>query len=143
MLNIRRLAVVGAIAMAVAILAGCGAVVSPGTSAIAKPSIDGRPLPTTDPAVNACAGVETGPLVLTATPTGIYARTDTGQDLPIFWPPGFRAIFDPTFSSVISDRGAVFATAGEDINPYVETGRWGGYNACVTGSQVFLYGASP
>jgi hypothetical protein len=100
----------------------------------------GRPLPTTDPVVNACPGIEIGgPLVLTSTPTGIVATTNSGQDLPVFWPPGFRAIFDPSFSSVVDDRGAVFATAGEDIHPYVTTGQWGGFNACVTGSQVFLF----
>lgn len=80
-----------------------------------------------------------GRIILSSAPTGIVGHADSGYDLPIFWPPGFRAVFDPEFSHVLSNTGVVFATAGEDTNVHLKTGRWNGLNACPTGDGIYIF----
>ena len=53
-----------------------------------------------------------------------FGLTDRGLELSIYWPPGYRAVFDPAFSRVLAPNDEVFATAGEDLNnPAAPSGR--------------------
>lgn len=49
------------------------------------------------------------------------------DEVPIRWPPGYQAIFDPLFSRVLTAEGATFAVAGDDLN---RAFRWRGHVIC-------------
>lgn len=98
-----------------------------------------QPLPTTG-FMDACAGdLILSPVVLASTATGIVGRLSNGFTIKLFWPPGFSAIYDPLFSRVLTDRGEVFTTAGEDISGHLDGGKWNGMNVCPAGDSIYIY----
>ena len=75
-----------------------------------------------------CAGVELTPLVLKGqTAEGATSVTANGN-VPISWPPGYTATFDPSLV-VWSPDGREFARGGEDMTGVV----WHGTRVCVMG----------
>jgi len=58
-----------------------------------------------------------------------FGVTDTGLELTTYWPPGYRAVFEPGFARVLTSNNEVFAVAGEDINhPEI----WRGHMICIS-----------
>jgi hypothetical protein len=56
-----------------------------------------------------------GPIWLRAV-NGEIVGQDGKSTFPLRWPPGYHAVFDPSFTEVLTESGAVFAAAGADIN---------------------------
>jgi hypothetical protein len=94
------------------------------------------------PANEAClSDLLGGHIILTGTTSGVVGRAGTA-DLPIYWPAGFRAIFNPIFAGVIRPDGMLFALPGEDIAPYTDRGTWRGYSACATRDGIWVFGTA-
>lgn len=88
------------------------------------------PLPTN----YACGGVGMGPeLTLEGSHAdGVYALLNGSQRIPIRWPPGYTAMYDPQLS-VRDPQGVVVGQAGTDLEQDTLTG---GLLICVEGSQI-------
>jgi hypothetical protein len=85
-----------------------------------------------------CAGEGWGlPLRLVDSAAGIVAA-DGRSNHTITWPHGYRAVFDPAFVAVITDTGAVFAYANEDINRADATG-FHGHMICIEGLFIEIW----
>jgi hypothetical protein len=69
----------------------------------------------------------------------VVAALGNATALPILWPHGFSAVFDPSFTEVLDGSGAAFATAGEDITAHVTSGTWGPYQVCATAIRVAVW----
>jgi hypothetical protein len=98
------------------------------------------PLPEMFPA-NGCAGFGTSTSsTLVAQNNGdVVAALGNGTALPILWPHGFSAVFDPSFTEVLDASGATFATAGEDFTSRVTSGSWGPYQVCATAIRIAVW----
>jgi hypothetical protein len=86
----------------------------------------GNPVPRTCPVVS-----WSGPIYLREVSGRIVGVLGETRIFPIFWPSGFRAVFDPDFSAVITESGAVFARSGDDLNSDVG-GHYHGRNDCIS-----------
>jgi hypothetical protein len=76
------------------------------------------PLPSRDPAINACAGVNTPSLVLHGSLSSgvarVWASDVAGRESAVYWPPGYAARFDPGL--VVLDAGGAARTGeGDDL----------------------------
>jgi hypothetical protein len=56
-----------------------------------------------------------GPIWLRAA-NGEIVGQDGNSTFPLRWPPGYHAVFDPSFTEVLTENGEVFAAARADIN---------------------------
>jgi len=132
--------------LACATLSGCAvsATARQSTTDVASqviPSPVGVALPTVAPN-SVCGGTLVGkPIILRATSDGNVVGEVSGVQIPVLWPPGFRAVLAPSFAGVYDSSGRLFATPGEDISKYTDSGHWGEFNACATGSGVAVYPA--
>ncbi|HEX7950895.1 MAG TPA: hypothetical protein VF494_11145 [Candidatus Limnocylindrales bacterium] len=57
-----------------------------------------------------------GPIYLRAIGDRVVGMSGD-RALDITWPIGFRAVFNPDFTAVITDSGRVWALAGDNVNP--------------------------
>jgi hypothetical protein len=64
-----------------------------------------------------CAGVGLPGSVVLTFEAGQIVAMGSGSSISIRWPPGYHAVFNPSFAEVDTDTGQVFATAGTVINP--------------------------
>ena len=84
------------------------------------PDDDGLPgvrLPSVREDIGACAGIDMGTLILAGRPDlqpPALARRGS-QLIPIAWPGGYRAVFDPALK-VLDERGVVVAREGDDMS---------------------------
>jgi hypothetical protein len=122
-----RLAITIAAATLAIAVAACGV-----------PPVDDEPpgaeLPTRSTEVGACAGIDYGPLFLTGRPDlqpPAFARRGD-RLIPIVWPPGFRAVFDPALK-IIDEHGIAFAQEGEDMSNSLI---WPGLFVCAGNTRV-------
>ena len=85
-------------------------------AACASPAL--YPVPTRDPAINACGGKEMSSLVLHGSLSSGVARVWTsdvlGRESLLYWPPGYMARFDPGLV-VLDFSGASRAREGDDL----------------------------
>jgi hypothetical protein len=95
----------------------------------------------TSPSNEACLSDLTGhPITLAVAGNDVVGHTPSGTDLPIYWPPGFRGVVTPDFKGVYTDTGALFATPGQDLSPFTNSGHWGPYSACALGQGIWVFG---
>ena len=124
---------------AAAALLGCS---SPGPSPATGPVLVALPVSPFDLEQLSCGGEALGgPIVLTATPGGIVGM-HAGTKITIRWPRGYRAIFDPEFTEVVTESGQVFARASEDVNPS-DVIRFRGLDHCLSASQLDFWRPVP
>jgi hypothetical protein len=84
-----------------------------------------------------CGGLEyETPVIIEAINGHIVGVLDS-RSLPIYWPPGFRAVFDPLFLEVLTDTGQVFVRAGDDINKPTGASTYKGRHVCWSESIDF------
>jgi hypothetical protein len=116
------------------IAAGCS-----GPGAVASPTQRLAPLPTTG-FIDSCASVGLdGPVNLVDQGEKVFGRFPSGGTVEVFWPVGFKAVFDPEFNSVVRANGSLFATAGEDIYPEMEAGKWHETKICGTLQGIYVF----
>lgn len=117
------LALVGesGIGAVILVLSGCG-VAAPTTGGLQSvvptgPRLVALPVSPYADGKTICAGVGfVGSVALTSEAGQIVAK-GSGSSISIRWPPGYHAVFNPSFAEVDTDTGQVFATAGTVINP--------------------------
>ena len=98
-----------AIAVAALVMGGC-------SGPPADDELPGVELPTVRGDFGACAGIGMGTLILAGRPDlqpPALARWGS-QLIPIAWPRGYRAVFDPALK-VLDERGVVVAREGDDM----------------------------
>jgi hypothetical protein len=109
----------------VALVVGCGGVPQPTSSAVTASAslaaVEGYLLPALPAALEAnpiCAGVGLSPLTLRGAlvedAASVWAET-VGPNLPVLWPRGYRARFEPDLI-VVNSKGDEVARGGTDMS---------------------------
>jgi len=82
----------------------------------------------------ACGGVGMGPVLTLqgSEADGVYGLLNNTQHIPIKWPPGYRAVFEPSLM-VLAPNGTPVAKLGDDLlQPQIR----GGLIVCTEGTQI-------
>jgi hypothetical protein len=137
----------------ICVVAGCASttptppssagVADSGLSAAPSTNVFRLPTVTAPPNFGGCVGVDLGiPLILDGSPTiepHAYAVDPGGNELPITWPPGYGARFDPDLEVVTAD-GSVVARKGDEITS--PTLAWPNLTPCIGRGGVTVYQSS-
>lgn len=111
---------------------------SPDTSG--PPTATGLSFPLPTSGMNGCAGVLfDGPIILEISEGTTTGRLQNGRIIPMLWPTGFAAWFDPPVWTILDASGAVFAISGQDIGPVMRSGVWAGWETCATLLWLVVY----